>query len=72
MFLNGRSFGLDPIETLVFYLHGQFRSSAFHDAPAEQHVHHIRLEVVQQTLVMGDAERRSYRRAQYDADEPCG
>ena len=44
-----------------FQFQCQFRAAAFDDAPIGQHMHHIRLDVVEQALVVGDDQERTVR-----------
>jgi hypothetical protein len=47
-------FFADPVVALGFEFQGEFRSSRANDAATEQHVHHVRADVIQQALVVGD------------------
>jgi hypothetical protein len=47
-----------------FQFQRQFRAAALDDAAIGQHVHHVRLDVVQQALVVGDDQERAVGAAQ--------
>ena len=45
---------LEPGVAVRFQFQRQFRAAAFDDAAIGQHVHDVRLDVVEQALVVGD------------------
>lgn len=49
---------------MFFQLERQFRAAGFDDAAIGEHVHHVRLDVIEQALVVGDDQERAIGRAQ--------
>src|SRR5438067_776482 len=56
---------LQPVVTLLFQFEREFLTAFFYDSSAREHVHKIRNDVVEQTLIVGDDDRSLFRTVKF-------
>src|SRR5665213_1176530 len=54
--MGGERFLDETVVAFAFQNRDQFAAAAFNDTPGHEHVHEVRLDVVQHALVVGDDE----------------